>query len=125
VATDTWFNSGTIDETNGLFWATKGFGQSGGSGGPPLHTLGEWLTTLNSDFQGASLIAVSVGIGSYQPNQIGYFDNVRIDGTSIANTTYDFDVAPVPEPATLISAGIACVLCLGVGLRRRKANRAA
>jgi hypothetical protein len=128
VPTDQWFNSGPIDAANGLFWSTGGFGTTNSAGGPPLHTLQDWLNPsigFNSDFQSASLVAVRVGLGSGQKNQIGYFDNVRIDGTNATDTTYDFGVAAVPEPATLISAGIACVLCLGVGLRRRKANRAA
>jgi hypothetical protein len=113
-----------IDYTTGLFWTTAGFGQPNGAGGPPLKTLADWVTTFDASsgnaFSAADLIQLSVGIGSYTPNQVGYFDDVRL---SIARTTYDasydFEATStqVPEPGslTLVALGL-----IGVAALRRK-----
>ncbi len=82
----------TIDENTGLFWTTGGFGFGNSFGGPPIKTLAEWRTALSSDFGDADLLAVSVGVGSFNVGQIGYFDNVIIAGTN-ADASYDFEPA--------------------------------
>jgi len=94
-ATDTW-TAVTIDENEGLFWATGGFGTGNGAGGPPLKTLAGWRASLSEDFGDATLIRVAVGVGSYNQGQIGYFDAVSIshsDGDGLAES-YDFDPGP-------------------------------
>jgi len=94
-ATDEWTEV-TIDQNNGLFWWTGGFGQPNSAGGPPLWTLAQWFGYFSSDFDEADLILVSVGVGSYNRGQIGYFDDVRIShsfGDSF-NESYDFEPAP-------------------------------
>ncbi|TWU06978.1 PEP-CTERM motif protein [Symmachiella macrocystis] len=118
--TDTW-TTVSIDANSGLFWNTGGFGQTSSAGGPPLLTLADWLTTFDSAFASAELSAVSMGIGTYNQGQTGYFDNVSIT-SSLASTTYNFE--PVPEPSS-----IAMLLGLGtfglVGYRwRRKQQQA-
>ncbi|MCH8096381.1 MAG: hypothetical protein IID53_04825 [Proteobacteria bacterium] len=94
-ATDVW-TAVTIDQDTGLFWTTGGFGFVNSGGGPPIKTLAEWRTALSSDFGDAVLFRVSVGVGSFNQGQIGYFDDVQIAGTN-ADASYDFDPAPVFE----------------------------
>lgn len=115
---DQWTNV-SIDHDTGLFWQNGGFGQASSAGGPPLNTLDGWLSTFNADFADASLLAVSMGVGTYNPGQIGYFDNVLIsrDGYSAA---YDFELASsaVPEPASLLLVGLGLVGLVGVRRKR-------
>jgi hypothetical protein len=92
---DTWLRS-DLNQTVGSWWTTGGFGVGNGFGGcgvPICPTLAEWLSTLTPDFAQADLVAVSVGVGSFNQGQIGYFDNVVIAGTN-ANASYDFEPAP-------------------------------
>lgn len=86
-----------IDQNSGYFWSSGMFGESNSAGGPPLRTLAEWLATMNADFGTARLIQVSIGMGTYNPGQIGYFDNVQIVHAGF-NESYDFDVQ---APATV------------------------
>jgi len=86
----------TIDQNSGLFWATGGFGQPGSGGGSPLWTLAEWLTVFDSGFGEAEMLRVSVGVGSSNQGQLGYFDDVLIshrfgDGYS---ASHDFEAEP-------------------------------
>lgn len=94
-ALDTW-NTSSVDYNSGMWWWTGGFGFSNQAGGPANRTLAQWeteLTNLSSDFPGAQLVLVSIGVGSFNQGQIGYFDNVVIAGTN-SNASYDFDPAP-------------------------------
>ena len=94
-ATDTW-TTVTIDENTGLFWTTGGFGFGNSFGGPPIKTLAEWRTALSSDFGDAILFRVSIGVGSFNIGQIGYFDDVNISHAFGGgfNESYDFNPAP-------------------------------
>lgn len=88
---DTWKQEGA-DTYEGYFWWTGGFGQPNGAGGT-VKTFANWYAAFDTDFPGATLVSVSVGVGSYNQGQIGYFDNVAISGTN-ADATYDFEPAP-------------------------------
>lgn len=91
----------SVDFTNGLLWSTGGFGVSNSAGGPPLKTLEGWLSTLNSDFGDANLFGISLGLGTYTPNQTGYVDNVSVNAGDYSKT-FDFEAAAeVPAPASL------------------------
>ena len=71
---------------------------------------------------GSYLLSVSIGLGTFNPNNIGYVDNVEISGT-LADATYDFEaVTPVPVPAALplLLAGLG-----GLGLAARRKRKAA
>ena len=126
VPTDEWLDY-DIGFDSGLFWATGGFGEESGGGGPPLRTLEGWLNTFNAGFNDAVLFAVAIGVGTNNPNTLSFVDNVSIAGTSL-DGTFDFEVAgapgviPVPAALPLLGGGLAM---LGlVGWRKRRAGHA-
>lgn len=97
-AVDVWTDV-VIDENTGLFWWTGGFGFDNSFGGPPLKTLAEWHSAFPSDFGDATLVAVSIGVGSFNQGQVGYFDDVQIShlfGGGFSES-YDFEPAPLFE----------------------------
>ena len=96
VALDTWTQV-NIDENTGLFWWTGGFGQPNTAGGPPINTLGGWLATFSSDFGDSTLIQVSVGVGTFNQGQIGYFDDVQISHAFGGGLSQQFDFGPVQD----------------------------
>ena len=107
----------TLD--SGLLWTTGGFGELSGSGGPPLRTLGEWLNTFNADFADAHLFGMSIGLGTFNPDQVGFFDNVQARAGQL-DVTFDFEVATaVPTPATLPVLAIGLLALAGMAQRRR------
>lgn len=118
VPTDQWTNV-TIDLNNGLFWWTGGFGQPNTAGGPPLRTLSDWGGEFDPGFSDADLVLLSVGVGTFNQGQNGYFDNVGITRAG-QTTTYDFQAATaVPEPSSALLFGIG-LIGLGMLLRRRR-----
>ncbi|KKN17709.1 hypothetical protein LCGC14_0963050 [marine sediment metagenome] len=105
----------SVDITSGLLWSTGGFGTGNSGGGPPLLTLQDWLSTLNSDFGDASLFGISLGLGSNTPDQIGYVDNVRVNAGNYSRT-FDFEASSeVPAPASL---PLLLIGLLGVAAKR-------
>jgi hypothetical protein len=118
--TDVWTTT-SIDFTHGLFWTDGMYGVASSAGGPPLHTLQDWLTTFNNGFSNAKLTSIGIGIGSYNQSQVNYFDNVTIAGTNGPNGTYNFQApTAVPVPATLPLL-VGAVGGLGLLRRRKKA----
>jgi hypothetical protein len=107
-ALDTWSTS-AIDFNTGLFWWSGGFGQPSGGGGPPLRTLAQWLAVMSSDFPGATVGLIEIGVGSFNQNQLGYVDSVSISHSFGAgfNETYDFEAPPPPFTGTNYAVGTA------------------
>jgi hypothetical protein len=111
--TNDWVTT-TINLGSGLFWNSGMFGIASSAGGPPNRTLGEWLSEFNAadpnGFAQASLVGISVGMGTNNPNEVGYFDQVGISGT-LADAQYDFAAAqsevPTPAPLALLLVGLA------------------
>ncbi len=123
VATGDWTDV-QIDLNSGLFWQTGGFGQVFDQS--KLLTLGDWLTEFDADFLAAQMLLLSVGVGSFNQGQDGYFDNVSLAydtiGAATFDKTYDFEVArtAIPEPGTLGLLGLGI---LGLGLVRRRSMK--
>lgn len=111
----------TIDQDTGVFWTSGGFGQSNSFGGPPLRTLAEWSSVFDADFPDAELVRVSVGVGSYNQGQAGYFDNVQISHQAFSESyDFDFEGQVVPEPSTFVIASLLGTLAVALLWRTRR-----
>jgi len=109
----------------GGFWDNDGIADPGVAegGNPGVMPLSTFLT----DFPDATIengglpelggIALQVGFGSSTDNYDGYVDQFTL-GTTSGSTTYDFEPAAVPEPASFGLLGIGALALLR---RRRRA----
>lgn len=122
--TDAW-QTVSIDENNGVWWWNGGFGYGSGAGGPPLKTLADWLVAFQggndaNHFANARVTTLTVGIGTYNLNQDGYFDAVSIQTGNI-DKTYNFQPRAVPDAGATLA--LLSVASLGlVALRRKLAS---
>jgi len=105
VPVDTWTNV-AIDQNTGLFWGTGGFGQPNTAGGPPLLTLAQWVNTFDSGFADADLVLVSVGVGTFNAGQEGYFDDVTIDHGAGGGYSASYDFEPFVPAGAIVSFGV-------------------
>lgn len=124
VTTGDWIDV-SIDLNNGLFWQTGGFGEAFNQS--KLLTLGDWLTEFDTDFLDAEMLLLSVGVGSFNQGQDGYFDNVNLayqtTGAAAFDKTYNFETATaVSESGTLGLLGLG-ILALGFVRRRSLKTR--
>ncbi|HEX2749251.1 MAG TPA: hypothetical protein VHM91_14685 [Verrucomicrobiales bacterium] len=138
-ATDLWTSvsinssTGSGDLGSGGWWWTGGFNIPSSAGGPPNRSLAEWLAAFQSadasDFAGASVVGIAMGVGSNNLNQVGYVDNVHVQVPSTApdggvNKTYDFQAAAVPEGGSnlgMLAMGLAGIF--GYRLFKSKSRR--
>lgn len=128
---DAWQNV-SITGTSGLFWSNGGLGLGNSFAGPPYQTLSAWLNTSNSQtdnsFSFAHLVSMQVGVGSYNPDQVGYFDAVHLAFNDTTNsnsfdTTYDFQA--VPEPSALAIFSLLGMAFVGGTWRSRRKSGSA
>lgn len=117
-------------------WVTEDlFSYNGGQGAnlwqaPGFDTAGNWVSiatwqagftpsgggkTFNAD---SVIYGLSSGIGSGWGTYEGAIDNITIGFAGGNATTYNFEAAPVPEPATMAVLGLGAAAVL----RRRKKN---
>lgn len=130
-APDAWHRV-RIDEHNGRFWSTGGFGHANSAGGPPYRTLAQWREVMHADFAGATLVQLSIGVGSHDRGQHGFVDRVTISHESGDGHSAVYDFEPTTDdrevtaattgisatrPATRIALASALVIA---GLRRRR-----
>lgn len=109
----------------GGFWDNNNIGSPGTAESPsnpgvmPLRAFEAAYpaaTIASSGFPGLGGIALQVGFGSSGETEDGYVDAFTI-GVAGVNTTYDFEPAAVPEPA---SAGLLFLGGSAVLMRRRR-----
>lgn len=127
--TDAWqsvsINSatGASSDASGGWWWTGGFEIANSSGGPPLRSLGEWVAALQAsdslDFSTSQVTALTLGVGTFNQGQIGYVDSLSIAHSGGFNTTYNFSVSAVPEPASA-AFGFGLLALVAAGLRRSR-----
>lgn len=115
--------TGSGNDSLGGWWWTGGFNVGSSFAGPPYKSLGEWASVLAAadptDFAGALVTAISVGVGSNNPGQVGYFDAVSYAIGTQEMVTYNFELAAaVPEPLTLFVWSLGGGLALAITRRR-------
>lgn len=117
-------DTGAGDNASGGWWWTGGFGQPNGAGGTPIQSAREWGASFatSSDFTGARIVGISVGVGTFNQSQQGYFDRVVFGAVSQEPTIWDFEPSSsvVPEPTSALTFGMIGLIAGLGGYRRRK-----
>lgn len=117
--TDTWTNV-DITGNSGIFWHTGLYGDGDLQGnGSDQNTLADWLAYFGGDLLDATIVGISVGVGSYNQGQIAYFDDVKYTNGQV-NLAYDFEVSVVPLPAALPLYGAGLAMLGFIGWRRNR-----
>ncbi len=122
-AFDTWHTVGFGGSEDGIgLWHTGIYGDAGFNNFYDEYSMADWNALFNGTLFDAVIVAISVGIGSGTPSQLGFVDNINF--TNGINTYMaDFELAQVPLPAALPLYATGLALFGFAGMRKRRKNK--